>query len=89
MNVYEYEHTDTFSGEANYAWVKRGTVTMPDLTHYAKVNKTFRRELIRAVKAATNLTGLRCNVEEYADGYRIRPCGLNQVVFVNYKDIEA
>lgn len=33
-NVYEYEYTDTFAGEANYGWVKRGEVTMPELTHY-------------------------------------------------------
>lgn len=24
--LYEYEMTDTFSGEANYCWVRRGTV---------------------------------------------------------------
>lgn len=24
--LYEYEMTDTFGGEANYCWVKRGTV---------------------------------------------------------------
>lgn len=34
MNIYEYEYTDTFAGEANYCWVKRGKVAMPELTHY-------------------------------------------------------
>ena len=31
---FSYEYTDTFSGEANYSWVKRGTVSVPELTHY-------------------------------------------------------
>ena len=26
LRTYEYEMTDTFGGEANYCWVKRGTV---------------------------------------------------------------
>ena len=25
MHTFEYEYTDTFGGEANYCWVKRGT----------------------------------------------------------------
>ena len=25
MQTYSYEFTDTFGGEANYSWVKRGT----------------------------------------------------------------
>lgn len=28
-HLHAYKYTDTFSGEANYSWVRRGTVTMP------------------------------------------------------------
>ena len=34
MHTYDVELTDTFGGEANYCWVRRKTVTMPELTHY-------------------------------------------------------
>jgi len=37
---YEVEYTDTFGGEANYCWVKRATVTMPELTHYGYTEST-------------------------------------------------
>ena len=30
MQTYSYEFTDTFGGEANYSWVKRGTVSVPE-----------------------------------------------------------
>lgn len=93
-NVYEFEHTDTFGGEANYAWVKRGTVTMPELTHYgydgsgntyARANRIERRELVKAVKARTGLTGVRCEVTETGNcEYTIRPRGMNQVVFITF-----
>ena len=59
MNTYEVDYTDTFGGEANYSWLKRKTVTMPELTHYgytgsvdgsyAKANRVYERELVRRV----------------------------------------
>lgn len=39
-NTYDVEYTDTFSGEANYTWVKRAAVTMPELTHYGYTGST-------------------------------------------------
>lgn len=64
---YEVEYTDTFGGEANYSWVRRAKVTMPELTHYGydggttycKANRTFERELMRKAKAAVGLTNVR------------------------------
>lgn len=88
---YSYEHTDTFNGEANYSWVKRGQVTMPELTHYgydggagtyAKANRIAQREVVKAVKAKLGLTGVRCNTDVVGDGYVIRPYGLNQIIFI-------
>jgi len=43
-----YEYTDTFGGESNYSWVRRGTVT-------AKTE----RGLVRAAKKAVGLNGVR------------------------------
>lgn len=94
MNQYQIEITDTFSGEANYSWVKRETITMPELTrygydgvtNYVKANKSYRRQLVRKAKAVAGWTGWRCNVEDYGDMIRIEPCGVCMVAFVEWKD---
>lgn len=95
-NTYQIEITDTFAGEANYSWVKRDTVTMPELTYYgydgsqgyAKANKTFTRELVKKVKALAGWTGARCNVTHYGDTIEIRPRNACMVAFVTYSDGE-
>ena len=92
--TYAIEVTDTFGGEANYAWVKRGTVSVPELTHYGydgaqgyvKANKAQRRELARKAKALAGWTGWRCNVEEWGDTIAIYPRGAAMVAFVTYAD---
>ena len=91
MNKYNVEITDTFAGEANYCWVKRETLTMPDLTHYGydgssnyvKANKAYRRQFIRKAKVIAGWTGLRCKVEDYGDRIRIDPSFCN-VMFIDY-----
>lgn len=91
---YDIELTDTFAGEANYSWVRRETVAMPELTHYgydggsnyAKANKVYKRELMKAAKAAVGLTGVRGRVEDYGDSVTFRPFGLLQVMFINWRD---
>ena len=92
MNKYQFEYTDTFGGEANYSWVKRGSVAMPDLTAYGydgsrgftKANKTFEREPVRKVKSRLGLTGIRCKREAYGDIIELRPYGMASVVFINW-----
>jgi hypothetical protein len=94
MNVYEIEITDTFGGEANYSWVKRETLTMPELTHYGydgssnyvKANKSYRRQLVRKAKAVAGWTGARCTVEDYGDMIRIEPRNACMVAFVTYAE---
>lgn len=52
MNHHTVEYTDTYGGEANYAWVRRADITMPELTHYgydggtnyAKAARSYERE---------------------------------------------
>jgi hypothetical protein len=92
MNTYEYEYTDTFAGEANYCWVRRGKVTMPELTHYgydgshgyARANKIASRELMRRVKAELGLTGSRGRTYHHGDMSEFRPYGMNTVLFIQW-----
>lgn len=93
-NKYNVELTDTFGGDANYSWVNRETVTMPELTHYgydggtnyAKANKVYQRELMRKAKAAMGLTGVKGRVSSYGDAIEFRPYGLLQVMFISWAD---
>lgn len=74
MNQYQIEITDTFGGEANYSWVKRETIVMPELTHFgyggaancAEAKKAYRRQLVRKAKAIAGWTGWPCKVEPHA-----------------------
>ena len=90
MNTWEIEVTDTMAGEANYSWVRRASVTMPDLTHYgydgctnyARADKGYTRELMRRAKAALGLTGVRGRRETHGDVEAFYPYGCNTVLFV-------
>ena len=87
---YQIEYTDTFGGDANYCWVKRDTVIMPELTHYgydggtnySKANKTYERELMRKAKASMGLTGIRGHKEVWGDTVAFYPYGSNTVMFI-------
>jgi len=91
-NTYKIEHTDTFGGEANYSWVRRTFITMPELTHYgydggygyAKANKTYERELMRKAKAAMGLTGVRGTVERWGEIIAFRPYKSASIMFIDY-----
>lgn len=94
---YNIEYTDTFGGEANYCWVRRASVTMPELTHYgydggtnySKANRVYERELMRKAKAALGLTGTRGTVSRYGDMIEFRPYGSATVMFINHKEDQA
>lgn len=94
-NVYEYEYTDTFAGEANYCWVRRGKVTMPELTHYgydgstnySRANRIESRELMRRVKAELGLSGVRGKTYHHGDTIEFRPYGLATVLFITYAEL--
>lgn len=93
-NQYAVEYTDTFGGEANYSWVRRATITTPELTHYgydgsngyAAANKKARREIMRKAKAAVGLTNVRGKTYDLGDGYEFRPYRSATVMFVTYKE---
>lgn len=92
--TYQIEYTDTFGGEANYSWVRRETVHMPELTHYGydgatnyvRANRVYQRELMRRAKAAVGLTGVRGVRCDYGDGFEFRPYGSATVMFVSWSD---
>lgn len=94
MNTYNVEYTDTFGGDANYCWVKRAVVSVPELTHYgydgshgyAKANRIAERELMRRAKAAMGLTGVRGRKESHGDMIEFRPYGIATVMFVTWRD---
>lgn len=89
-NTHIVEYTDTMGGEANYAWVKREKITMPDLTHYgydggngySKANKVYRRELMKRAKSAMGLTNVRGVTRHYGDMSEFRPYGICSVLFI-------
>ena len=94
MQTYEYEYTDTFAGEANYCWVTRGSVSVPDLTHYgydgslgyAKANKRQQSVIVRRVKAALGISRVKHDTESYGDQIKVTPRNSGTVVFINYRD---
>ncbi len=94
MHKYEIEYTDTFAGEANYCWVRRAFVYMPEMTaygydggtNYGKVLPVYNRELMRRAKAAMGLTGVRGKTYHYGDMSEFRPYGAATVMFINWAD---
>ena len=92
--VYEYEYTDTYAGESNYCWVKRGKVTVPELTHYGydgsqgytKASKAQRVQIMRKVKADLGLTGIRGVTEEWGCTIVFKPYGIATILFINHTD---
>lgn len=73
-----FEYTDTFSGEANYSWVKRHTITGQDWSlSVAKV--------IRRAKSWAGLTGCRCAKSDMGDYIELRPSGSCTVLFITWE----
>ena len=77
MLTVNYELTDTFGGEPNYAWVHRHCEDAPDTIKD--------RELIRRAKKWAGWTNMQCDVDSYDDLITIHPRAkyMNQVLFVN------
>jgi hypothetical protein len=77
---YSFEYTDTFGGEANYSWVKRGSVFIPIIKgeHYKKEET----RIIKAVKQALGLTGIRCAKYWQGETLCLKPSGSCTIVFI-------
>lgn len=91
---YNVEYTDTFGGEANYSWVRRAVIHMPELTHYgydgstnySAANKVYRRELVRRAKAVCGLTTVRGSGQWIGDTYEFRPYRSATIMFITWRD---
>lgn len=76
--TFNCELTDTFGGEANYSWVTRASITVPE--------DATDRTIVRRAKAALGLTGVRCKVHNYGGWWEICPYGACMVAFVTFAD---
>lgn len=70
----QYEYTDTFGGEANYAWVNRGTLP----------NGLTDLQAMRRAKARVGLTGVRGRTYRHGDLTEFRPYRMCTVLFVTW-----
>lgn len=92
LQKFQVEMTDLFAGEANYSWIRRAEISVPELTHYgydgstnySAANKKQRREIMKRAKAALGITGLRGITSEIGDSIEFRPYGNSRIVFVNF-----
>ena len=85
--AYDVELTDTFGGEANYAWVRRAVVRSDDVRDDQQ--RYYRRAIMRRAKASVGLSGVRGRTEPFGDGYEFRPYGACMVLFVTWRDQPA
>lgn len=77
---FDVEYTDTVGGEANYSWIRRATVWMPEMPHfgydgtnYGKTAQVFNRELMKKAKREMGLTGVRGRTHVKGDSLVFRP----------------
>ena len=73
-SFYDYEYTDTFGGEANYCWVKRGTIY------------TTASNPVTAVKKALGLNGVPCKRLDMGGMIELRPYGYCTVCFITWHE---
>jgi hypothetical protein len=71
--LYSYEYTDTFGGEANYCWVKRG-----------KVHARNVPEAVKLAKLELGLSGVRCERSDMGETVALYPRNSATVLFINY-----
>ena len=73
--IYEYEYTDTFGGEANYSWVKRGKVAANSFAH-----------AIRKVKQELGIWCRTRKVADHGDMARYNLVNHCQCIFINWSE---
>lgn len=74
--IIEVQYTDTFGGEANYAWLHLQTYAVP-----ADKSDSW---IKRFAKKSLNINGVPGKWEESAEGFTFRPHGMNTVLFVTF-----
>ena len=73
-----WEITDTYGGESNYSWVRRGKIECKPGENYSDL------AAVRRVKKAIGWNGIRCRVENYGDFLVLYPAGMCLVCFINF-----
>ena len=77
MVTWDVEVTDTFSGQANYSWVDRYAISMPDdISDLA---------LVRRIKSAAGYSGIRGRTWVAGDSVEIRFPARCVVIFANVR----
>lgn len=80
---YLAEYTDTFGGEANYCWVRRATVHMPEIDNPRRAKAM----LLRRARAALGLTGVKGDIRaDYGDELHWVPRGCCTILMVRWGD---
>ena len=77
--MWEVTYTDTFGGEANFAWVRRYKFEAPD--------GASNRTVARRAKAAAGLNGEPGRSSWHGDSYEFRPSGSCTVLFCTWDPI--
>lgn len=73
---YRGTFTDTFGGEPNFSWVREQTVTVPE--------NSSQRTIMRAVKKAMSLSGVRGTTQNLGDSFTFKPFGACRILFVDF-----
>lgn len=77
MVTWDIEVTDTFGGQANYAWVQRSKLRVPGgISDLA---------LVRRIKSVTGYSGIRGRTYVSGDSVEIRFPGRCVVIFANVR----
>ena len=77
MCTWDIEVTDTFGGQANYSWVYRYAIRMPDdISDLA---------LVRRIKSVAGYSGIRGRATVMGDSVEIRFPGRCVVIFANVR----
>ena len=77
MVTWDIEVTDTFGGQANYSWVQRSTLRVPDdISDLA---------LVRRIKSVAGYSGIRGQTEISGDSVEIRFPARCVVIFANVR----
>lgn len=74
----QWEITDTFAGDANYSWVRRGTIKTKPGENFSDL------AAVRRVKREIGLSAYPCKTYKYGNMIELRPIGLLQVCFITF-----
>ena len=75
-----FEITDTFGGEANYSWVRRGVIRCAPGESYSDL------AAVRRVKKAIDWCKVPCKREDMGDTIALYPYGAAVVCFITFRE---